>query len=137
MSLVCLQHLCNAYIDESIVNVALPAIETDLATSVVVIQWLVNAYTLCLAAFLLAGGAAGDLFGRRRVFVIGMTIFALASLLCGLSFSVTQLILARALQGIPAQRTNRDQQSLSHDPSTRGIQSPCQHAIATRRSIRS
>jgi EmrB/QacA subfamily drug resistance transporter len=91
-----------AYIDESIVNVALPAIETDLATSVVVIQWLVNAYTLCLAAFLLAGGAAGDLFGRRRIFVIGITLFATASLFCGLSLSITQLILARAIQGIGA-----------------------------------
>src|SRR5580704_1747478 len=53
-----------AYIDQSVVNVALPAIETDLATSIVVIQWLINAYTLCLSAFLLAGGSAGDLFGR-------------------------------------------------------------------------
>ena len=59
-----------AYIDKLVVNVALPAIETDLKTSVVVIQWLVNAYTLCLSAFLLAGGAAGDLFGRRRIFVV-------------------------------------------------------------------
>ena len=58
-----------AYIDEFVVNVALPAMETDLATSVVVVQWLVNAYTLCLSAFLLTGGAAGDLFGRRRIFV--------------------------------------------------------------------
>ena len=52
-----------AYIDESIVNVALPAIETDLATSAIVVQWLVNAYTLCLSALLLVGGAAGDQFG--------------------------------------------------------------------------
>src|SRR5262249_18652626 len=91
-----------SYIDESIVNVALPAIETDLSTSVVVIQWLVNAYTLCLSAFLLAGGAAGDLFGRRRIFVAGMTIFAAASLCCGFSFSITQLISARAVQGFGA-----------------------------------
>ncbi len=63
-----------AYIDESVVNVALPAIETDLAVSVVVIQWLVNAYTLCLSAFLLTGGSAGDLFGRRRIFLIGIVI---------------------------------------------------------------
>ena len=54
--------------------------ETDLATSVVVIQWLVNAYTLCLSAFLLTGGAAGDLFGRRRIFVVGTAVFAAASL---------------------------------------------------------
>jgi EmrB/QacA subfamily drug resistance transporter len=91
-----------ANIDESIVNVALPAIETDLATSVVVIQWLVNAYTLCLSAFLLTGGATGDLFGRRRIFVVGMAIFATASLWCGLSPNITQLILARAIQGTGA-----------------------------------
>src|SRR6266702_8523778 len=73
-----------AYIDESVVTVALPAIETDLATSVAVVQWLVNAYTLCLSAFLLVGGAAGDLFGRRRIFVVGVAIFAAASVWCGL-----------------------------------------------------
>lgn len=88
-----------SYIDESVVNVALPAIETDLGTSVVVIQWLVNAYILSLSAFLLVGGAAGDLFGRRRVFVVGVAIFAAASLWCGLSPNITQLILARAIQG--------------------------------------
>jgi MFS family permease len=60
-----------SYIDESVVNVALPAIETDLGASVVVIQWLVNAYTLTLSAFLLLGGSAGDLFGRRRIFIAG------------------------------------------------------------------
>jgi EmrB/QacA subfamily drug resistance transporter len=91
-----------AYVDESVVNVALPAIETDLVTSVVVIQWLVNAYTLCLSAFLLIGGAAGDLFGRRRIFVVGIAIFAAASVWCGFSPSITQLILARAIQGIGA-----------------------------------
>ncbi len=91
-----------AYIDESVVTVALPAIETDLATSVAVIQWLVNAYTLCLSAFLLTGGAAGDLFGRRRMFVTGTAIFAAASLWCGLSPNITQLILARSVQGIGA-----------------------------------
>src|SRR5947199_393392 len=69
-----------AYIDESIVNVALPAIETDLATSVAVIQWLVNAYVLCLTALLLVGGSAGDQFGRRRIFIVGTAVFAAASL---------------------------------------------------------
>src|SRR5262245_46415916 len=68
-----------AYVDESVVNIALPAIEADLGTSVVVIQWLVNAYTLSLAALLLIGGAAGDRFGRRLVFAIGTAIFAVAS----------------------------------------------------------
>jgi EmrB/QacA subfamily drug resistance transporter len=91
-----------ANIDESIVNIALPAIETDLATSVVVIQWLVNAYTLCLSAFLLTGGAAGDLFGRRRTFLTGITIFAAASLWCGLSPTIALLIAARAVQGLGA-----------------------------------
>jgi MFS family permease len=65
-----------SYIDESVVNVALPAIETDLGASIVVIQWLVNAYTLTLSAFLLLGGAAGDRFGRRRILVAGVAIFA-------------------------------------------------------------
>ena len=91
-----------AYIDESVVNVALPAIETDLAATVAVIQWIINGYTLCLSALLLVGGAAGDKFGRRRLFVIGLAIFAAASLWCGLSPDVTQLISARAVQGVGA-----------------------------------
>jgi EmrB/QacA subfamily drug resistance transporter len=91
-----------AYIDESVVNVALPAIAKDLATSLAVIQWVINAYTLCLAAFLLVGGAAGDQIGRRRVFVVGIAVFAAASVWCGISPNVTQLIMARALQGIGA-----------------------------------
>ena len=91
-----------AYIDESVVNIALPAIARDLATSVAVIQWVINAYELCLAAFLLVGGAAGDKFGRRLVFIAGIGIFAVASIGCGISVDVTQLIVARAIQGIGA-----------------------------------
>jgi EmrB/QacA subfamily drug resistance transporter len=91
-----------AFVDESVVNVALPAIEADLKAPVAIIQWLVNAYTLCVAALMLIGGAAGDRLGRRRVFVIGAGIFALASVWCGLSPSVAQLIAARAAQGIGA-----------------------------------
>ena len=91
-----------AFIDGSAVNVALPAIETDLATTAVVMQWLVNAYTLCLSAFLLIGGATGDQFGRRRLFVIGISVFAAASLWCGLAPNITQLISARAIQGLGA-----------------------------------
>jgi MFS family permease len=91
-----------AYIDESVVNVALPAIEIDLKTSGEIIQWLVNAYTLCLSAFVLTGGAAGDLFGRRRIFVTGIAIFAVMSIWCGLSPDVFQLILARGIQGAGA-----------------------------------
>lgn len=91
-----------AYIDESVVNVALPVIETDLGVSAVVIQWLVNAYTLSLAALVLIGGAAGDHFGRRLVFVAGTAIFAATSIWCGLSTSVAQLIAARVAQGTGA-----------------------------------
>ena len=91
-----------AYIDESVVNVALPAIATGLASSIAVVQWVINAYTLCLAAFLLVGGAAGDRFGRRTLFIAGVAVFASASLWCGLSGDATQLIAARAVQGFGA-----------------------------------
>jgi EmrB/QacA subfamily drug resistance transporter len=91
-----------AYVDESVVNIALPAIEKDLAASVAIIQWLINAYTLTLSSLLLVGGAAGDRFGRRRLFIIGISIFAAASLWCGISLNSTQLISARAIQGVGA-----------------------------------
>jgi EmrB/QacA subfamily drug resistance transporter len=91
-----------AYVDESVVNVALPAIETDLSASVAVIQWLINAYTLTLSSLLLVGGAAGDRFGRRRLFILGISIFAAASIWCGISLNTTQLISARAVQGVGA-----------------------------------
>ena len=91
-----------SYIDESVVNVALPTIEAELKTSAAVVQWLVNAYMLSLTALVLVGGAAGDQFGRRRVFVIGTALFAAASLWCGLSGDIAQLITARTLQGAGA-----------------------------------
>jgi EmrB/QacA subfamily drug resistance transporter len=91
-----------AFVDDSVVNVALPAIESDLKASVTVVQWLVNAYTLCVASLMLIGGAAGDRFGRRRIFVIGTVLFALGSVWCGFSPTVGQLIAARAAQGIGA-----------------------------------
>jgi EmrB/QacA subfamily drug resistance transporter len=91
-----------AYIDGSVVNVALPAVEADLEASLAAIQWVINAYALALSALLLIGGAAADRFGRRRVFVIGIAIFAAASVWCGLAPGVAQLILARAAQGIGA-----------------------------------
>ena len=74
-----------AFVDESVVNVALPKIEADLNASLAAMQWVVNAYTLCMSALLLIGGAAADQFGRRRVFLIGVTVFAVASLGCGLA----------------------------------------------------
>jgi EmrB/QacA subfamily drug resistance transporter len=91
-----------AFINASVVNVALPAIRSDLNASVVAIQWVVNAYTLCLAALILIGGAAGDHFGRRRLFAAGIAVFAAASVWCGLAPDIAQLIVARAAQGIGA-----------------------------------
>lgn len=91
-----------SYIDESVVNVALPAIGRDLAASPATLQWVINAYTLCLAAFLLVGGAAGDRLGRRRLFMAGMILFSVASLGCGLSRTAAELIAARAVQGVGA-----------------------------------
>src|SRR6266850_7685250 len=91
-----------SYIDESVVNIALPAIAKGLAVQVAAIQWVINAYTLSLSSFLLIGGAAGDQFGRRRIFIVGIAIFAIASLGCGFAPNVSLLIGARAIQGIGA-----------------------------------
>lgn len=88
------------FIEGSVVNVALPALQAALNATVVDIQWIVNAYMLFLAALILLGGSLGDRFGRKRVFMFGVVIFTLASIACGLSQSVEQLIAARALQGI-------------------------------------
>src|SRR4051794_2893771 len=87
-------------LDVSIVNVALPSIRKDLGFSPTNLQWIVNAYTLTFAGFLLLGGRAADLLGRRRVFVTGLLVFAGASLLGGLSTSQEMLIGARAVQGL-------------------------------------
>ena len=91
-----------AFIDGTVVNIALPHIGDQFDAGAAALQWTVNAYTLTLASFVLLGGSLGDRFGRRRVFVIGVTWFALASLLCGLAPSVGLLIAARALQGVGA-----------------------------------
>ncbi len=91
-----------AGIDATVVNVALPAIGEDLDTDFAALQWTVSAYALTLASFILLSGTLGDRFGRRRVFVVGVAWFALASLLCGLAPNVETLIAARAVQGIGA-----------------------------------
>ena len=91
-----------SYIDESVVNVALPTIEADLKASAAVVQWLVNAYMLSLTALVLVGGAAGDQLGRRKVFIAGTALFALSSLWCGLAPDIGQLIVARVVQGAGA-----------------------------------
>src|SRR3954470_21435106 len=89
-----------AFLDSTVVNVALGRIGTDLDASFAGLQWTVNAYTLTLAAFILLGGSLGDRFGRRRVFVVGVVWFALASALCGFAPNMEALIAARALQGV-------------------------------------
>ena len=88
------------FIDGTVVNVALPALQTAMNATVVDVQWVVEAYALFLAALLLVGGSLGDQFGRRLVFCIGVGIFALASVWCGLAPDVEQLIAARAIQGV-------------------------------------
>ena len=91
-----------AFIDGTVVNVALPAIQTSLHASGTDLQWVVEAYALFLAALLLVGGSLGDVFGRRRIFLLGTMLFTAASAACGLSTSIQQLIAARAIQGIGA-----------------------------------
>jgi EmrB/QacA subfamily drug resistance transporter len=89
-----------AFIDGTVVNVALPALQSSLHATLAQVQWVVEAYALTLSALLLTGGALGDARGRRKVFAIGVAIFAAASLWCGGSRTIGELIAARALQGI-------------------------------------
>jgi EmrB/QacA subfamily drug resistance transporter len=91
-----------AFIDGTAVNVALPALQADLGATVAEVQWVVEAYALFLSALLLVGGALGDRFGRRRVFLLGIAGFALASAWCGVAPDTAQLIAARGVQGIAA-----------------------------------
>jgi EmrB/QacA subfamily drug resistance transporter len=91
-----------AFIDGTVVNVSLPAIQRELHATAGDMQWVVESYALFLAALLLVGGALGDRFGRRRVFAIGVGLFTAASALCGLSSSAVALIAARAVQGVGA-----------------------------------
>ena len=89
-------------LDIAIVNVALPSIEVDLGFSQDNLQWVISAYALVFGGFLLLGGRAADLLGRRRVFIGGVIVFTLGSLLCGLARNDVSLIGARAIQGLGA-----------------------------------
>jgi EmrB/QacA subfamily drug resistance transporter len=89
-----------AFIDGTVVNVALPALQQSFLATVFDVQWVVESYALFLAALLLVGGSMGDRFGRRRVFCWGVALFGLASIGCGLAASISQLIIARAVQGV-------------------------------------
>jgi len=91
-----------AFIDGTVVNVALPAIQRTLGGTVIDMQWVVEGYGLLLSALILAGGAMGDVFGRRRMFLCGVTVFAIASAGCGLAAHIRELVISRAVQGFGA-----------------------------------
>jgi EmrB/QacA subfamily drug resistance transporter len=91
-----------AFLDGSVVNIALPAIQHALHSDAAATQWIVNAYMLPLGALVLIGGSAADLYGRRRIFVLGVTVFTAASITCGLSPNMAAIIVSRAVQGLGA-----------------------------------
>src|SRR5205807_10642748 len=88
------------FIDGTVVNVALPALQSALHATLADVQWVVESYALFLAALLLIGGSLGDLYGRRKIFAAGVALFCVASIWCGLAPNIRQLIFARGLQGI-------------------------------------
>ncbi len=90
------------FIDGTVVNVALPVLQSELGASVVEAQWIVESYALMLAALILVGGSLGDRLGRKRVFSAGVLLFALASVWCGVAPNIVQLIVARGVQGVGA-----------------------------------
>lgn len=89
-----------AFIDSTVVNVALPAIQSDLHATAANVQWVVEGYSLFLAALILVGGSLGDRYGRRMIFAVGITLFTVASMACGLAPNITTLIVARCAQGV-------------------------------------
>src|SRR6202795_1769021 len=89
-------------IDGSVVNIALPAIQQALHADAASTQWIVNAYLLLLGALVLVGGSAADLYGRRRIFLVGIAVFTSASIACGLSPDISVLVVSRAVQGLGA-----------------------------------
>ncbi|HJT79819.1 MAG TPA: MFS transporter, partial [Chthoniobacterales bacterium] len=91
-----------AFIDSTVVNVALAVLQTDMNATAIDVQWVIEGYALLLSAFLLIGGSLGDHHGRRRIFLLGIGIFAIASVACGFSATIRQLIVARAVQGFGA-----------------------------------
>src|SRR5437763_11008763 len=91
-----------AFIDGTVVNVALPALQSSFHATVVDVQWVVESYGLFLSALILVGGALGDTFGRRLMFLLGVGLFAAASVACGFSPTIKYLIVGRSVQGIGA-----------------------------------
>src|SRR5262249_36641729 len=90
------------FVDATVVNVALPALQEDLQATITDVQWVIEAYALFLGGLILVGGSLGDQFGRKRVFLAGVWLFTLASIACGLAASTRALIVARAVQGVGA-----------------------------------
>jgi len=90
------------FIDATVVNVALPALQADLHATITDVQWVIEAYALFLGALILVGGSMGDQFGRKRVFLFGVMFFTVASIFCGIAASPWTLVISRALQGIGA-----------------------------------
>src|SRR5580692_10895558 len=88
------------FIDGTVVNVALPALQSALHATLADVQWVVESYALLLAALLLIGGSLGDLYGRRKIFAAGVVVFSVASAWCGLASNIGELIVARGVQGI-------------------------------------
>ena len=91
-----------AFVDSTVVNVALPVLQRDLGATVVDVQWVVESYGLLLGSLILVGGSLGDLLGRRLMFLAGVAIFATASAGCGLASNIQQLLIARSVQGVGA-----------------------------------
>ena len=88
------------FVDGTVVGIALPAIQASLQATIAGVQWVVESYALLLGALILTGGSLGDLYGRRKIFAIGVFLFCAASIWCGLAPDIPQLIIARAVQGI-------------------------------------
>src|SRR5689334_23771798 len=91
-----------ALLDGTVVNIALKAIGTDLDASLVELQWVTNGYLLSLASLILVGGALGDRWGRKRIYLLGVAGFAVASVLCALARTPEQLVAFRVVQGVAA-----------------------------------
>src|SRR6476659_11258810 len=89
-------------LDVAVVNVAIPSIQHDLHIKESTVQWVITAYAITFGGFLLLGGRMSDLLGRRRIFLVGLVLFTLASLACGLATSAGMLIVSRAVQGLGA-----------------------------------
>src|SRR5436190_12371052 len=90
------------FVDGTVVNVALPALQADLRATITDVQWIIEAYALFLGALILVGGSMGDQFGRKRMFLAGVVCFTAASIACGIAPSPSVLIAARAVQGVGA-----------------------------------